>query len=89
MATDLRTRSKPASGPGNYDGVCEGCPRCNDAQAPWCSTHHEKFAGMHPRCKTCGHCVMRGSHSDDAQDLDNHNGFPTGHPGSMAPIHAN
>ena len=53
---------------------CDGCPRCQDPAAPWCSTQHENlnypgYRGFHPVCKRCGHCVKRGTHVDKAEDL--------------------
>ena len=48
---------------------CEGCPRCQDSNAPWCTTSHPKWNNLHPVCKKCRHCVLNGSHDDDIEDL--------------------
>jgi len=50
-------------------GRCPGCPRCDDGS--WCKggPDHARFNGLHPICKVCGHCVLRGTHLDDAADL--------------------
>lgn len=60
---------------------CEGCPRCKDSNAGFCKTVHVYSAGqwsngvrpstgLHPVCRRCGHCVLRGSHADDISDLE-------------------
>ena len=46
---------------------CEGCPRCQDAaNAGFCKqTHNPEYGNLHPVCRSCGHCVLRGQHNDD------------------------
>ena len=29
-----------------------------------------KYGRLHPVCRRCGHCVLRGRHDDDASDLE-------------------
>ena len=57
---------------------CEGCPRCKDAaNAGFCKKIHKpEFGNLHPVCRRCGHCVLRGQHNDDTSDLeqDRHQG---------------
>ena len=48
---------------------CEGCPRCSDPEAGFCRMPHPQYSGLHPVCKSCGHCVLRGSHDDDISKL--------------------
>ena len=50
-------------------GYCEGCPRCQKPEGSWCSSYHQETPGVHPICKWCGHCVLRGKHIDDATDV--------------------
>ena len=51
---------------------CEGCPRCKDAaNAGFCKqTHKPEYGNLHPVCRRCGHCVLRGQHNDDTSDLE-------------------
>ncbi len=56
---------------------CEGCPRCLDSNAGFCKqVHYYNLKGpvdlhsLHPVCRRCGHCVLRGSHADDISDLE-------------------
>ena len=51
---------------------CEGCPRCKDAaNAGFCKqTHNPEYGNLHPVCRSCGHCVLRGQHNDDTSDLE-------------------
>lgn len=54
---------------------CEGCPRCQDPDAGFCKQYHVDINnggryGLHPVCRKCGHCVLRGSHADDISDLE-------------------
>ena len=72
--TITRTREETSTGRGAGGGYCEGCPRCNNAQAGLCTTNHQEFGGRHPVCKACGHCVLRGKHIDDGADLDQYRG---------------
>ena len=67
-----QTTVQPQAGVGGHTGRCEDCPRCQDPQAGLCTYYHRQFNGLHPVCKVCGHCVLRGSHDDDASDLDNY-----------------
>ena len=48
---------------------CAGCPRCADSDAGFCKQSHPSFNNLHPVCRVCGHCVLRGNHSDDTSDL--------------------
>jgi len=48
---------------------CEGCPRCTDESAGFCKQSHPQYNNLHPVCRVCGHCALRGSHSDDTSDL--------------------
>jgi len=48
---------------------CEGCPRCQDPNAGFCKLSHPKWKNLHPICRRCGHCVLRGSHVDNTDDL--------------------
>ena len=48
---------------------CPGCPRCQDDNAGFCRTPHPQFSNLHPVCRRCGHCVLRGRHDDDTSDL--------------------
>ena len=52
-------------GVGRY---CDGCPRCKDSDAGFCKTQHQ-FGILHPVCKVCGHCVLRGTHIDNGEDV--------------------
>lgn len=84
MVTTLErpeTITKPQAGGGVGHGHCDGCPRCQDAKAGYCPYGHREFAGRHPVCKVCGHCVLRGKHEDDASDLDDY----AGHMGQAPP----
>ena len=50
------------------NGKCDGCPRCNPkvpADSAWCAIQHPRWAPLHPVCRLCGHCVLRGKHDDD------------------------
>ena len=60
--TDLQLAS-------NKGRFCEGCPRCTDESAGFCKQAHPKYNNLHPVCRVCGHCVLRGKHSDDTSDL--------------------
>ena len=62
---DRETQKAPPSS-GRY---CDGCPRCTGDPSLFCTQRHEKFGNLHPVCKRCGHCVLRGSHDDDISDL--------------------
>ena len=31
---------------------------------------HPQYNNLHPVCRKCGHCVLRGKHSDDTSDLE-------------------
>ena len=77
MVTTL-TRPEVQTGSGSGYRYCEGCPRCQKPNAPFCSTPHPQFNGLHPVCKVCGHCVLRGKHNDPADDLDDLAGNFTG-----------
>jgi len=61
---NITEQSKDTSG-----RYCEGCPRCKDSNSGFCKENHRKFNGLHPVCRRCGHCVLRGVHSDDTSDL--------------------
>ena len=87
MTTVLERETETRQGGGGAGRSCDGCPRCQDANAGFCPQQHEKFAGRHPVCKRCGHCVLRGRHDDDASDLDDHPGF--GRPGGRDAFSAN
>lgn len=67
--TTTKTHPVEQSQAGGNLGHCTGCPRCQDANAPWCPSSHPETPGVHPLCKLCGHCVLRGSHADDAEDV--------------------
>ena len=67
MTTITRPKTERSSGAGY--ARCRGCPRCQDPDAPLCSGYHPESPGLHPVCKACRHCVLRGSHQDDAQDV--------------------
>ena len=47
-------------------------PRCQDAaNAGFCKqTHNPEYGNLHPVCRSCGHCVLRGQHNDDTSDLE-------------------
>ena len=47
-------------------------PRWQDAaNAGFCKqTHNPEYGNLHPVCRSCGHCVLRGQHNDDTSDLD-------------------
>lgn len=51
---------------------CDGCPRCTDDESVFCRDPHLEFNGLHPVCKKCGHCVLRGQHNDNTDDLGDH-----------------
>lgn len=63
---------------GSRNRWCEGCPRCQDSNAGFCKAYHPgsllktalQYEGLHPVCRRCGHCVLRGSHADDISDLE-------------------
>jgi len=63
--TDKETEQSQSTG-GRY---CEGCPRCKDSSAGFCKQGHIQHNNLHPVCRRCGHCVLRGGHSDDTSDL--------------------
>ena len=67
----MTTPAEPQVGQGQDTGYrrCEGCPRCQDQNAPWCSIPHPEYGNLHPVCQHCRHCVLRGSHADDTSDL--------------------
>ncbi len=48
---------------------CDGCPRCTEDETSLCKDRHPEFNGFHPVCKRCGHCVLRGQHNDNMDDL--------------------
>ena len=84
MVTMLDPRTKTQQGSGERG--CPGCPRCQDYQASWCNQPHPKFKNLHPVCKVCGHCLLRGKHRDEGSDLDDHPGFHPGeNPGIKVP----
>ena len=62
---DRETRRSQSTG-GRY---CEGCPRCTDDPSQMCKQPHPQYRNLHPVCRRCGHCVLRGKHSDDTSDL--------------------
>ena len=64
--TDRETERSQGTG-GRY---CEGCPRCQNSDAGFCAQRHPQHNNLHPVCRKCGHCVLRGSHSDDTSDLE-------------------
>lgn len=72
VTTQERTNVQTGSGSGYRR--CEGCPRCRDSSVATCPTPHPEFNGLHPVCKVCGHCVLRGKHQDSGEDLDNYSG---------------
>ena len=47
-------------------------PRCQDAAtAGFCKQIHKpEYGNLHPVCRRCGHCVLRGQHNDDTSDLE-------------------
>ena len=53
-------------------------PRWQDAaNAGFCKKIHKpEYGNLHPVCRRCGHCVLRGQHNDDTSDLeqDGHQG---------------
>ena len=63
---EQETRVSQGSG-GRY---CEGCPRCQDDGAGFCTMRHPQYNNLHPVCRRCGHCVLRGKHNDDISDLE-------------------
>ena len=63
--TERETQQSQGTG-GRY---CEGCPRCQNANSGFCTQPHPQYNNLHPVCRRCGHCVLRGSHSDDISDL--------------------
>ncbi len=67
MVTELKPRTEQGQGTGYRR--CDGCPRCQDQDAAWCSQPHPQYNGLHPVCKRCRHCALRGSHADDTSDL--------------------
>ena len=69
MVTTL-TRPEVQTGSGSGYRSCDGCPRCQKPDAGFCSNPHPQFNNLHPVCKSCGHCVLRGEHNDSADDLD-------------------
>lgn len=83
VTTIERPEVQTRAGSGTGYGHCEGCPRCENPDAPLCSYNHRQFNGLHPVCKVCGHCVLRGEHMDDGDDLDDlaHNIGGTGRQG--------
>ena len=62
---DRETQRSQSTG-GRY---CEGCPRCTDDPSKMCKQPHPQYQNLHPVCRRCGHCVLRGKHSDDTSDL--------------------
>ena len=73
--TSTETSTRPRRSLDQERPKCPGCPRCQDPQSPTCQIQHPKFANLHPVCKTCQHCVLRGKHQDEAPDLEEHPGF--------------
>ena len=49
---------------------CEGCPRCKNGEVGLCTLMHPNYAPMHPLCRLCHHCVLRGRHDDTVDDLN-------------------
>jgi hypothetical protein len=49
---------------------CDGCPRRQDPEAEFCRMPHPQHSGLHPVCKSCGHCVLRGGDDDDISKLE-------------------
>ena len=74
MTTVLLPEQETQVSQGSGGRYCEGCPRCQDANAGFCTMAHPEFGNRHPVCKRCGHCVLRGSHDDDTSDLDKYRG---------------
>ena len=72
VTTQERTEVRTGSGSGHRN--CDGCPRCRDSSAATCANPHPEFNGLHPVCKVCGHCVLRGRHRDSGDDLDRYSG---------------
>ena len=64
-----KIEEKTQLGDSGRDRKCSGCPRCKDPDPGICPTYHPETPGVHPVCKWCGHCVLRGSHIDDAEDV--------------------
>ena len=53
---------------------CDGCPRCQEANAGFCKQiHNPEYGNLHPVCRGCGHCghcVLRGQHNYDTSGLE-------------------
>ena len=82
--TTVGTRDAEANAPNK----CQGCPRCRNANAGTCNIPHPQYRYTHPVCKVCGHCVLRGKHLDDGDDIDEvWNLRHAGNPGSGITIH--
>ena len=75
MSTEIITREETSVGDSISGRYCDGCPRCTDADAGFCkqvhmNRNHPPFTqGLHPVCRRCGHCVLRGTHNDPTDDL--------------------
>ena len=63
--TERETRAVNMAGGGD----CSGCPRCRDDGAGFYRMPHPQYNGLHPVCRTCGHCVLKGEHDDDISGL--------------------
>ena len=68
MTTLAEPEVRRYQGTGNR--YCEGCPRCRDADAGFCRQGHPQYNNLHPVCRRCGHCVLRGRHEDDTSDIN-------------------
>ena len=69
--TTTRNETRPADAGTSAANRCEGCPRCDAPGTALCPACHGQYGGLHPRCKACGHCVLRGKHQDEGSDLKN------------------
>ena len=73
MTTEIIIREETSVGDSTSGRYCDGCPRCTDANAGFCKTKHRFVTnnnmGLHPVCRRCGHCVLRGTHNDPTDDL--------------------
>ena len=71
MVTTL-TRPETQTGAGSGSGYrsCDGVRAARIPTRGSALTRIRSLNGLHPVCKVCGHCVLRGKHNDPGDDLD-------------------
>ena len=65
--TTIQDRPTTRQGPAVGSGKCANCSKCQDGS--FCSQRHPQYDNLHPLCRKCKHCALRGKHDEDASDL--------------------